>query len=117
MRSESCSFIWHPKVRTTYLPATGQSYGSGRAGPEPAAQQPELGPDAEHPPLGVRRVLQTLGPGQSREIGRSSGSRASGFDCSSSAPPAMPVSTRMRSEISTMTSGFSNRKFLAFSLP
>src|SRR3954453_21448312 len=30
MRSESCSFIWHPKVRTTYLRVTPRGYAGAR---------------------------------------------------------------------------------------
>src|SRR5689334_16492417 len=74
MRSESCSFIWHPKVRTTYLRVTHRGYASAGAGDrrdgEPGRAEvdgvhaPRAGPDREaHPLAGVAEDSARVGAG------------------------------------------------------
>ena len=170
MRSESCSFIWHPKVRTKYVRATGARLGAarragsgvagaavGRAGfaaaistvmpsRRPVAQavgrEADVGVVGQLPDVTVQvgdvprcrqmgggpaqvpspRVMRLAGQGcghrrlragYSSEIGSSSAAVNSASD--GLAP--MPACWRTRSEISTMISGFSARKVLAFSRP
>ena len=111
MRSESCSFIWHPKVRTTYVPdivgSLRVSVAATRTGPSHRFGSREVRPALRWPTdRSIDRDRLIVGIGYQVEVDRRVvvGS-------------PIPTSARIRSETSTMISGLSTRKDLAFSLP
>src|SRR4051794_39419405 len=50
MRSESCSFIWHPNVRTTYLRVTRRGYASAGTGDRRNREASDTEVDRVHAP-------------------------------------------------------------------
>ena len=140
-RSESCSFIWHPKVRIE-VPLGHRASLRGpdrrprsqhrsmvsvaplrlalRTSSTPLLDNPRgsrrwARPEGGRPTRGHAELARVEGDRQVVGVEQVDVGRPSASSDSSSTP--MPTSARTRSEISTMISGLSMRNCLAFSRP